>query len=195
MKRSLMAMLLASLVVSTALAQQKKAVPPPPKPKDEGPSLEVTMKFIQGKVNDIGIVAYIAYVHDNMAGGDSTYQYKNEISQVAGDASTCRISYHWKKEVEWRVAVDSDQSFSLKDDVRDIAVMPVEQYQKEYDTAGGHPEFSYRIDPQVFALDVHRTDKGTNVFYFIDEQMANRVAKAMVHAVELCGGGAKPEPF
>jgi len=35
-----------------------KAVPPPPKPADEGPSLEVTMKFIQDKLNDIGPVTH-----------------------------------------------------------------------------------------------------------------------------------------
>jgi hypothetical protein len=27
------------------------------------------------------------------------------------------------------------------------------------------------------------------------EDLANRLAKAMAHAVELCGGGSKPEPF
>lgn len=32
-------------------------------------------------------------------------------------------------------------------------------------------------------------------FMFRDADMANRVAKAMLHAVELCGGGSKPEPF
>jgi alpha-D-ribose 1-methylphosphonate 5-phosphate C-P lyase len=32
-------------------------------------------------------------------------------------------------------------------------------------------------------------------FNFLDEDTANRVAKAMLHAVELCGGGSKPEPF
>jgi hypothetical protein len=32
-------------------------------------------------------------------------------------------------------------------------------------------------------------------WYFLDEDVANRTAKAMVHAVELCGGGSKPEPF
>jgi hypothetical protein len=30
---------------------------------------------------------------------------------------------------------------------------------------------------------------------FRDEETANRVAKAMIHAIELCGGGSKPEPF
>jgi len=28
-----------------------------------------------------------------------------------------------------------------------------------------------------------------------DEDFANRLAKAMLHAVELCGGGSQPEPF
>jgi hypothetical protein len=32
------------------------------------------------------------------------------------------------------------------------------------------------------------------MFHIGQEEMANRIAKAMVHAVELCGGGSKPEP-
>jgi len=35
----------------------------------------------------------------------------------------------------------------------------------------------------------------TYEFLFHDEETANRVAKAMLHAVELCGGGSRPEPF
>lgn len=31
--------------------------------------------------------------------------------------------------------------------------------------------------------------------HFRDEDAANRVAKAMIHAIELCGGGSQPEPF
>lgn len=30
---------------------------------------------------------------------------------------------------------------------------------------------------------------------FHDEDTANRVAKAVVHAIETCGGGSAPEPF
>jgi hypothetical protein len=33
-----------------------------------------------------------------------------------------------------------------------------------------------------------------NMFSFSDVDLANRVAKAMVHAIELCGGGNK-DPF
>jgi hypothetical protein len=35
-----------------------------------------------------------------------------------------------------------------------------------------------------------------NVFTFDDSALADRIARAMVHSVELCGGGQKsPEPF
>jgi hypothetical protein len=40
----------------------------------------------------------------------------------------------------------------------------------------------------------HKKDESRLEFYLFDETMANRVAQAMVHAVELCGGG-KDEPF
>lgn len=58
------------------------------------------------------------------------------------------------------------------------------------------PNWSFKFDPPLLALIVHGTNtKETHVFRFSDEQMSNHVAKAMVHAVELCGGGGKPEPF
>ena len=90
-----------------ALAQGKKNVAPPPKPADEGPSLEVTMKFMEDKLNDVGALNLVVY------------------SQ--GEA----------------------------------------------------------VGKEIFHL----------FFPFFEEQLANRVAKAMVHAVELCGGGGPPEPF
>ena len=67
MKRCLRTICFATLMASGAVAQQKKSVPPPPKPQDAGPSLEVTMKFIQDKMNDVGPVNYVEYNHDNVA--------------------------------------------------------------------------------------------------------------------------------
>jgi len=59
MKHCFMTMCFAVLAVSTVLAQERKAVPPPPKPTDDGPSREVSMKFIQDKMNDDGTVGYV----------------------------------------------------------------------------------------------------------------------------------------
>jgi hypothetical protein len=39
-------------------------------------------------------------------------------------------------------------------------------------------------------------DNTETPLFFPSEELADRVAKAMVHSVELCGGGQKsPEPF
>jgi hypothetical protein len=162
-------------------------------PAAEGPSLHATMKFVREK-SDVGPVNYVVYSHDNTAGTDSANRNKIEITHLVANADACRIDYHIKIERDGTVITDVDAGILLKD-VRDMMVMPLEQQQKEVDTAAGHPEFSYRFDPSVFVLKMNRTDKGANWLYFFDEQMANRVAKAMVHAVELCGGGGKAEPF
>src|ERR1039458_6594273 len=39
------------------------------------------------------------------------------------------------------------------------------------------------------------TNVGVFALHFRDEETADRVAKAMIHAIELCGGGSQPEPF
>jgi hypothetical protein len=194
MRRCLTTLCFVALAVSAAVAQGKKNVPPPPKPTDDGPSLEVTMKFVQDKLNAIGPVSFANYGHDNSTGNDWTNQLKIELTKVVADPSTCRINYHEKLERDRAVLSDQDLWYSLKG-VEDMAVIPMEQAQKEIDTAAGHPTYSAKVDPPIFVLKVRRTDiKGTNNFSFFDEQLASRVAEAMVRAVELCSSGSKPDP-
>jgi hypothetical protein len=77
----------------------------------------------------------------------------------------------------------------------------------------------YQDDPPLYELIVHfvagksvrrhiqtvnSSKRGTTesddsiqefALHFRDEDTADRVAKAFVHAIELCGGGSKPELF
>jgi len=115
------------------------------------------------------------------------------ISNLVADAKTCRISFHWRAEVNGKVSDDSDYNLILKD-VHDIVVLPQEQNQKQVDTRNGHPAWNSRIEPNLFSLVARRPKGLENAFLFSEEEMAGRVAKAMVHAVELCGGGNK-DPF
>jgi len=202
MKRCLITMCFVVLAVSAALAQGKKTVPPPPKPADDGPSLVDTMKFIQEKLNDIGPVNFVEHDRENV-GTDWTRQCRDQVTKVVADPSTCRISYHWKEAGKWAVGTplesdwteqDGDIGFYLKA-VKDIIVMSEKQVLEEGATEIGSPYRPYQVDPPVFNLRVRMRDKGYWGFEFLDEQLAHRVAKAMVHAVELCGGGSKPEPF
>ncbi len=151
------------------------------------------MKFIQDKLNDVGPVNFAFYVHDDSSGKDSLTQLKVGSTKVVADTGACRVSYHFTTGTNGQVG--SDDSFFLKQ-VADIAVMTMEQGLKEESIEmGSGSSKSFKVEPPVFSLKVHMIGRGHHYFVFYDEALANRVAKAMVHAVELCGGGGKPEPF
>jgi hypothetical protein len=181
--------ILAVFLSSIANAQD---VPPPPKPKDDGPSLEVTMKFIQDKLREIGRMNYVVYTHDNTNGNDVSNKFSTEANNVQASVADCRIDFHWSASRNGEALDDRDISFFLKN-VQEIVVLTREQELDQIDAAAGHPGFSSRVEPPIFMLQAKRSN-GMHAFGFFDESLANRVAKALVHAVELCGGGSK-EPF
>jgi hypothetical protein len=51
-----------------------------------------------------------------------------------------------------------------------------------------------KTEPGVYWLTVNYLGGESVSLEFLDEEIANRIAKAMSHAVELCGGGSK-DPF
>jgi chemotaxis protein histidine kinase CheA len=181
----------AALPGAVTLAQ-KKAVPPPPRPADSSPSLAATLQFIQERVTLQGKVNFADYVHDNSAGNDWTVQNAEEITNIAPHPETCILNYHFKLWTNGTISADLNAWIPFHD-AEDMVILPIEQVWKEVDSKAGHTTLSYRSDPPVFVLRVRRK-VGYNELYFTDEEMANRVAKAMVHAIELCGGGDK-DPF
>jgi hypothetical protein len=188
------------LAASTALAQQ--SVPPPPQPPANGPTLAATMQFIQDKLNDIGKISFVMFEQIASIGSTGaetevhqTVPLTNEISNVVADQNQCRISYHRKLTFNGKTYMDENSVFSLRD-VQDIVIMPYEQDQKEWDPKNNYPnEIITSTSPPITALVVRRPHGEENTFRFTDANLADRVAKAFTHAVELCGGGSKPEPF
>jgi hypothetical protein len=187
-------LLVASLLCGIALTlSAQQAVPPPPKPAPDGPTLAATMQFIQTKLTERGRLNFAVYTHDNADGKDYIDQYSSEHTNFIADAATCKISYHTNLKKNGAVLVDDEVSFSLHD-VRDLVVLPADQEMKRSYAAAGHPTWDARVEPAMFQVVARRAGNQGNGFYFLDEDMAGRVAKAMVHAVELCGGGNK-DPF
>jgi hypothetical protein len=178
-------------IALTLSAQQ--SVPPPPKPAADGPSLAATMQFIQARMQERGKMNFAVYTHDNVDGKDYIDQYSGEPSNFVADPATCSISYHRDLRKNGTVLSDGNVSFSLRE-VQNLVVMPAEQDMKRAYAALGHPTWDPRFDPPMFLVIARRAGNQNNGFYFADEEMANRVAKAIVHAVELCGGGNK-DPF
>jgi hypothetical protein len=174
------------MAIGALYAQQ--AVAPPPMPADSGPSLEKTMQFIQENAAE-GKLNYTAFISDaSQQGVEWKNQFKVEMSNLAADAGACRITYHWHAEENGKLADDADYSLTLKD-VKEILVLPQSQNQNQVDSSSGHIDWNSRIAPNLFTLIARRPKGVVNVFLFSDEEMANRVAKAITHAVELCGGG------
>jgi hypothetical protein len=117
------------------------------KPADSGPSLAVTMKFLQDKLNDIGKVTFVLFYQNTIVGtGSNTWTY--EVSNVVADPSQCRITTHWKITRDGRTLYDSDNGFRLRD-IQDVVVEPYVQYENR---AGNPDMVTTSINPPVTAL-------------------------------------------
>jgi hypothetical protein len=146
------------------------------------------MQFIQENAAE-GKLSYTAFVTDtSQQGVEWSNRFTVETSNLVADPGACRITYHWRAEVNGKLVDDADYSLALKD-VKEILVLPQAQNLNQVDSLNGHPDWNSRISPNLFTLIARRPRGVVNVFLFSDEEMANRVAKAITHAVELCGGG------
>jgi hypothetical protein len=180
-------------------------------PAANSPTLADTMKFIQDKLNDNNKTSWIDYAKPTRGAGSGWIDtVTHEFSSVVADTGQCHISYHiFTKHSEpyrWLATSDGrnnngknnkgeDISFSLRS-VQEIVVKPWEQYETEWLAKNGHPDATVISSaPATTALVVRQPHGVENVFTFDDAALADRVAKAMVHSVGLCGGGKSEEPF
>jgi hypothetical protein len=206
MKCCLMTVCVVALAVSAAWAQQKKSAPPPPKTADDGPSLEVTMKFIQGKLNGVGPIGF-SLLLQRADGTTQACAFQSHHTVLSVDIKQCTITYRTESSGAISFGKDgvscADPSSSLSSydntvslaEVQDISVGPVEQ--NFVHPLDGTP-VPATADPPTFYLRLNRPYKphrGRVQFTVQNATLADRVAKAMTHAVELCAGGSQPEPF
>jgi hypothetical protein len=204
-------MLLASILVTRLCAQD---IPVPPKPQDDSPSLEVTMNFIQDALSAEGSVKYVATRHDsrtNQVLDSSTFSL--QVSNIVADSQTCTLSYNKTNFTYAPTKYESLSRLPLSG-VAKLEVASIEDRSNSNSASQGHPENTFIVSPPMYEIVVSMIrshtikthsrksdgDKLLNendaeflveVFYFKTEEMAHRIAKAMVHAVELCGGGSK----
>lgn len=164
----------------TAVGQQSAAA-------GSGPSLAETMQTVQSKLNEQGKMSWTTHYHDSADNTNWIYQFVFEANKVVVDASTCTIAYHYTIVRDGTQISDSDASFSLHD-VQDLTLITGDERQNKNDTAAGHPTWSAKVDPPVFDLIVKAKENAEFYFFFFDGDVANRVTKALGHAVELCGG-------
>lgn len=187
-------------------------------PADNGPSLEATMQYIQNKINQQGAVHHFysdsrspvpptefidesRVVAIDPAGGLSLQ--KSDGPEGASTTDTWRFFF---KDIEKLTVLNSQkfwQSGGTESTVQDVpAYFILEadlhsgrtiQVHSKLVVPPRHNKKGKVIRDEV--IDEHDSSEGSFMLKFRDEDTAIRVAKAMFHAVELCGGGSKPELF
>jgi hypothetical protein len=200
----------------SAIASQGAApanAPPAGAQANSGPSLAETMKYIQDKVNQQGKIVFDESRIDSATGWRYVSRMYSEESQVIAVDPAGGLSVQnsigvpaWNDTETWRL--------NFKD-VGKLEVLSSSDFRSRE-----NPGWEYQNAPQYFYLDIHliagrtvqkhvirvlsgkhgkTTSSDSSIgglrLAFRDEESADRAAKAFVHAVELCGGGSKPELF
>jgi hypothetical protein len=203
---------IAALLLSLLPVQD---VPPPPRPKDNGPSLEETMKYVQDRLNSVDVGYKSAQHREGLSDILETRTFK--IYDAEADASRCALSWRLRLHVlnqsdgkDWAYTMEIDFRLSFRDigkltvglqsDARKRNGLSVDYYPPVSDllikTVPGktvHVHLRATADTGQ-KIDEHDSEDPETVVSFTDEEIAQRLAKAIVHAVELCGGGDK-DPF
>lgn len=171
------------LCLTTAIGQQKKEVPPPPKPQDGGPSLEETMEFIQEKLTAKMIAPGKWKVE--VTASPANCKFTHAMQTLAGTLTYSYDTSFLFREVE-KIEVNPMQGEDAPPNAFTLRLLMTTQ-RSVYTV---HKKIPKKGKPMI-------EDRYNGEFSadLTDEDTANRVAKAMLHAVELCGGGAKAEPF
>lgn len=161
-------------------AQMCKVIPTVP---NDGPSLEETLGFIQTKLAGQGAVSYT--VSFPGAGGSPHTIYR-QFSDVTGDAKSCRLSFRLS---------DMRTTLNLRR-IEKLSVMSLDEASRVAQTGGYVGKGTQWTSSGVYDLVVTNANGWNEFLPIADQDLANRVAKAMLHASELCGaGGANKEPF
>jgi len=159
-----------------------------------GPSLDATMKFIQKELVDEGKFDYITFTSDTRSSDTIQHEFVDQMSAVMADPQACGLRYHRFTSVDGGGVFDQDAAMDFRG-VKNVQVMPNEAVDTETNARGGNPNLIVTsTSPPIHVVMVRNSGNKGGYLLFHYREDADRVAKAIVHAVELCGGGSN-DPF
>ena len=169
--------------------KQCSAIPVTSKPGS--PSLTETLNFIADKLSTQGHVASSGMLTKDIEGGGYSYIPVGrdvDIFQASPNPATCAMQI----DAVGMGAAESRLSFRR---IGKIEVMKFKDYAALLDASFLSQGFRITKAPPTFVLYITAPGGEPKELYFSDETLANREAKAINHAAELCGAGANKEPF
>ena len=212
---------LALMLVPAVTSGQQAVPPPPrpaePPPAAAGPSLEVTLQYLKTKIEGIGQLHYCAAFYTSAAtGGIVCADYTQSSFQAAGDSASCVLRLDFKQDQDShsfklplgdisRIDMTSvnalnRESLQGRQNDPDLPALNIHfskpSVQVHTASVVTVPDTSQKVDkthPQQMIQRVEEKDfllKDYSIV-FDDADAADRVAKALTHASELCGAGSK----
>jgi hypothetical protein len=180
-----------SLLPCSAVAQQ-------PASADNGPTLAVTMQFIQDKLKEFGNVDYTIVAFGRR------YPHKSTLTEVSADPNTCAIRYSGTGEAlyddGWKRTVYTN-TIPLKDvSTVSVAIGPMSEppvYWLQLTIPKGSVALHYSeqtsADGKKYKKGQSKDENSTSLLLELrDQEIANRVANALRRAVALCMPPAPP---
>ena len=156
------------------------------------PTLDKTFGFIRDKIAEQGLLNFASTTHDPTDGQTWDNQFTAEATNVTTDQAACTVDFHWHTTVDGKPAQDLSSTIQFKI-VTSASVTSLDDDIARLNADGGHAAWVTKMRPAIWVLLVRKSNGHTNTVDFRDRDMAERVAKAMRHAAELCGGaGAMP---
>lgn len=169
-----------------SLAAAQNTVPPPPRP-DEATLLS-TMTDIESELNNQGGIYFVINIENRETDQKNSVLIFWLVKGVEADTGQCRISFHYRKDFHDGTASEADTWFPLSD-IRSLTVIPYITYLNNEAKREGKTGFrALSTDQPITMLIVHLPRSG-KYFLFKDADLADRVARQLNRAVELCGGG------
>jgi hypothetical protein len=163
-----------------AIAQCSARAPKQSHAEAASPSLTDTLNFIVDKVNSQGKLTWVDTITDSAGTTVVSKSYDSEDTFYVGP-TPCVLNIR-----------DSHLTFTRRLSLRrivNIEVLPWTDALPSLNATGQ----KHVVTPMMYSLVVH-TPKN-RALMFADESLADRIAKAMTHAAEICGAGANSEPF
>jgi len=149
-----------------------------------GPTLAASLGFIRARMIDQGQVVYEANLRDTSTDEAWTNKFTADMTNVTVDLTGCKIAFHWKTTLDGAVQADIDTSLSFRQ-MRKVSVVNREQ-EIRTQVKDSHPSWVSTVSPGVWVVTMKKAD-GASILDFTDEDVADRVARAVDHVLDLCG--------
>jgi len=167
----------------------QNSVPGATKTLDGNASLGSTLKFIEDKVNEQGEIGYTMVSENTIQGGTVEDQYTIETSHAVADPGDCTLEVDARLTMNGKTQSQGHGEIRFRD-ISTITVTTQSQAITEQTSKAGVIGWRGKVVPENYVVKTFHSGDLSGVLAFRDQGAAVLVAKALNHAVELCGGKA-----